>query len=123
MSQEGRFSTDELKQWIIEGIRSRKGKDILYLDLSAIENSVTDSFIICHGDSTTQVAAIGDSVMQIVEEKLHEDVWHTEGYENAQWVLLDYGSIVVHIFQKYYRDFYNLEDLWADAKIQVINEE
>lgn len=123
MSQEGRFSTDELKRWIIEGIRSRKGKDILYLDLSAIENSVTDSFIICHGDSTTQVAAIGDSVMQIVEEKLHEDVWHSEGYENAQWVLLDYGSIVVHIFQKYYRDFYNLEDLWADAKIQVINEE
>lgn len=123
MSQEGKFSTDELKRWIIEGIRSRKGKDILYLDLSAIENSVTDSFIICHGDSTTQVAAIGDSVMQIVEEKLHEDVWHTEGYENAQWVLLDYGSIVVHIFQKYYRDFYNLEDLWADAKIQVINEE
>lgn len=123
MSQEGRFSTEELKRWIIEGIQSRKGKDILYLDLSAIENSVTDSFIICHGDSTTQVAAIGDSVMQIVEEKLHEDVWHTEGYENAQWVLLDYGSIVVHIFQKYYRDFYNLEDLWADAKIQVINEE
>jgi ribosome-associated protein len=109
--------TDLLLASIIEGIHRRKGKDVVSLDLSKIENSVCKHFVICHGDSNTQVDAIADSVIDTVIEATGEKVWHKEGKSNATWVLLDYADIVVHIFQKSYRDFYKLEDLWADAKL------
>ena len=109
--------TDALLSSIIEGIHKKKGKEVVSLDLTKIENAVCKYFVICHGDSNTQVDALADSVMETVLETIGEKVWRKEGKSNATWVLLDYADIVVHIFQKPYRDFYKLEDLWADANM------
>jgi ribosome-associated protein len=108
---------------IIEGIKEKKGKEIVCIDLSALENSICRYFIICHGDSNTQVSAIAQGVEKAMEDKLNERVWHKQGLENAHWVLLDYIDVVVHIFQKEFRDFYNLEGLWADGTFSLIENE
>jgi ribosome-associated protein len=79
-------------------------------------------FVICHGDSNTQVSALADSVIKTVRVETGEKVWHKEGLNNATWVLLDYSDVVIHIFQKEYRDFYKLEELWADAKLTEHND-
>lgn len=105
---------------IIEGIQEKKGKEIVCIDLSSIENSICRYFIICHGDSNTQVGAIAQSVERVMEEKLNEKVLRKQGLENSAWVLLDYVDVVVHIFQKEYRDFYNLEGLWADGRVKLV---
>jgi ribosome-associated protein len=105
---------------IIEGIQEKKGKEIVCIDLSALENSICRYFIICHGDSNTQVGAIAQSVEKVMEDKLNEKVWRKQGLENAHWVLLDYVDVVVHIFQKEFRDFYNLEGLWADGRVNLV---
>lgn len=104
---------------IIHGIQEKKGKDIVSLDLRNISSSVSDYFIICHADSGTQVRAIADSVETEMYKVLEEEPWHKEGFENAEWILLDYVSVVVHIFKKEKRDFYSVEDLWGDAKIKT----
>lgn len=110
-------NTKEIVKAAIEGVLKKKGKDVVSLDLTEIENSVCKYFVICHGDSNTQVDALADSVLETVREETGEKAWHKEGLENATWVLLDYSDVVIHIFQKEYRDFYNLEELWADAKL------
>nr|MDA3954201.1 ribosome silencing factor [Bacteroidales bacterium] len=99
-----------------------KGQNIVSLDLTEIENSVCKYFVICHGDSNTQVSALADSVIKTVRVETGEKVWHKEGLNNATWVLLDYSDVVIHIFQKEYRDFYKLEELWADAKLTEHND-
>lgn len=101
---------------IVEAIQDIKGKDIVILDLTHLENSVTEYFIVCSGDSNTQVDGIASSVVRKTRETLKEKPWHKEGLNNSEWVLLDYVNIVVHIFYRDIREFYNLEDLWADAK-------
>ncbi|MFO7844725.1 MAG: ribosome silencing factor [Bacteroidales bacterium] len=111
------YSTEELVNAIIEGIYKKKGKDPVSLDLTNIENTFCSNFIVCHGDSNTQVEALADSVEENVRETLGLKAWHKEGLENATWVLLDYADVIVHIFQHEYRNFYKLEDLWADAKL------
>jgi ribosome-associated protein len=103
---------------ILEAIDDKKGNNIVSIDLSNIETAVTDYFVITNADSTTQVSAIAHEIEKATSKKLKEKVWKSEGYENLQWVLLDYGSIVVHVFQTPYREFYKLEELWADAKIK-----
>ena len=105
---------------VIKGIQEVKGKNIVHLDLRDIPNAVSDHFIICHGDSSTQVEAISSSVQRIMKEELKERPWHVEGINNAEWVLLDYVNIVVHIFRYDKREFYDLEGLWADATINTI---
>lgn len=115
--------TKELVEASIEGIFKKKGLNVVSLDLTKIENSVCKYFIICHGDSDRQVEAIADSVMETVKEETGEKVWHKEGLETATWVLLDYADVVVHIFQKEYRDLYKLEELWADAKVTHHNDD
>jgi ribosome-associated protein len=110
----------ELVQTITDSILDKKGKKIAILDLSSINFAFCDYFIICHGDSSTQVGAIAESVEIKVKEIHGINKGHIEGLQNAQWVLVDYGSIVVHIFQKEYRDYYKLEDLWGDAQISII---
>ncbi len=104
---------------IIHGIQEKKGKDILSLNLQNIRSSVSDYFIICHADSSTQVKAIADSVEEEMYKALQEDPWHKEGTENAEWIILDYVSVVVHIFKTEKRNFYGVEDLWADAEIRT----
>ena len=108
---------------ILEGIRKIKGKGISIIDLKTIHHTECEYFIICHGSSNTQVDAIAHSVEETTEETTGEKVWHRDGYRNAVWILLDYGNIMVHVFQKDARDFYNLEGLWADAKITKIEED
>jgi len=110
-------NTKEIVSAAIEGILKKKGKDPVSLDLSALENSVCKYFVICHGDSNTQVEALAESVIDTVREETGEKVWHKEGLDTATWVLLDYADVVVHIFQEDYRKLYKLEDLWADGKL------
>lgn len=113
-------SKDDLLANIIKGIEDVKGADIDILDLREIENTVCDYFIVCNGNSNTQVVAISNAIQKAVSKELHEKPWHVEGLENAEWVLMDYVNIVVHIFQKHVREFYNIESLWGDAKITTI---
>ncbi len=107
---------------IIKGIFEKKGENVLKIDLRKLENRITDYFVICHGNSTTQVSAICDSVDDTVRKAGVKHL-HIEGLENSFWVLLDYGSVVVHIFLEEYRNFYNLETLWSDAAIEAMKDE
>ena len=107
--------TDLLIAQIIRGIEEVKGQEIEILDLREIENTVCDYFIICNGTSNTQVNAIVNSVQKSVSKELQEKPWHVEGMDNAEWVLMDYVHVVVHVFQKHIREFYDIEGLWGDA--------
>ncbi|HET8809524.1 MAG TPA: ribosome silencing factor [Flavobacteriaceae bacterium] len=113
-------NTDQLIALIIQGIEEVKGNDIQILDLREIENTVCDYFIICNGSSNTQVNAIVNSVNKTVSKTIQEKPWHIEGTENAEWVLMDYVHVVVHVFQKHIREFYNIEELWGDAKTTLV---
>lgn len=116
-----RVSTDDLIALIIKGIDDVKGEDIQLLDLRDIENTVCNYFIICSGNSNTQVNAIAGSVQKIVSKELKDKPWHIEGQTNSEWLLMDYVNVVVHIFQKHVREYYDIESLWGDAKITEIN--
>ena len=109
-----------LLEGILEGIRRIKGENIKLIDLNTIKHTECGYFVICHGNSTTQVNAIAHSVEETVEETTGIKVWHRDGYRNAIWILLDYGDVMVHIFQERSRQFYNLEGLWSDAKITQV---
>ncbi len=113
-------SSDLLITEIIKGIEDVKGENISILDLREIENTVCEYFIVCDGNSNTQVNAISGSIQKKVSKALKDKPWHVEGENNAEWVLLDYVNIVVHVFQKQVREFYDLEGLWGDAKITNI---
>jgi ribosome-associated protein len=112
--------TDLLITEIVRGIEEIKGQEIEILDLREIENTVCDYFVICNGTSNTQVNAIVNSVQKLVSKTLREKPWHVEGSNNAEWVLLDYVNVVVHVFQKQIREFYNIEGLWGDARLLKI---
>jgi ribosome-associated protein len=107
---------------IIAGVQEVKGNEIIYLDLREIKHAIADYFVVCHGNSHTQVDAIARSVEKETETILNESALHIEGRGNSEWVLMDYGDIVVHIFHKDARPFYALEDLWADAKATLVEE-
>ncbi len=114
-------SPDQLISIILKGIEEVKGKDISILDLREIENTVCDYFIICNGTSNTQVNAIVNSIQKLVSKQLKDKPWHIEGANNGEWVLMDYVNVVVHVFQKHTRDFYDIEGLWGDAKVTSIS--
>lgn len=107
---------------IIEGILQKKGQEIVDIDLTKINSTLCDHFVVCHAESGTQVGAIADSVEKRVKEQLNIRVGHREGIQNATWVLLDFRDIVVHIFQKEIREYYQLEALWGDARQTRIEE-
>ena len=113
-------STDDLISVIIQGIEEVKGENIQLLDLRDIENTVCDYFIICSGNSNTQVKSISGSIQKTVSKQIKDKPWHIEGENNAEWILMDYVNVAVHIFQKQIRDFYDIESLWGDAKITEI---
>ncbi len=114
--QKKKASADELIALISQGIEDVKGNNIILLDLREIENTVCDYFIICNGTSNTQVNAIVSSIQKKVSKTIHDKPWHVEGEDNAEWVLMDYVNVVVHVFQKHIREFYDIEGLWGDAK-------
>lgn len=107
----------------IKGLQDLKAENIVCIDLSKIENAVCDYFLIGTGTSNTHVNALAEAIKKEVKTILKENPWHSEGFGNAEWIILDYVNTVVHIFQAEARNFYNLEELWADAKITNIIEE
>lgn len=114
------MTNEELLKLIIAGIQERKGKKISHVDLSSLEDVSTEHFVICEGSSTMQVSAIADSVREYVQEHAGLKPFNYDGYRNAQWIVIDYGSIYVHIFLPEYREYYNLEQLWNDARITEV---
>jgi ribosome-associated protein len=108
---------DDLVRIIVEAMQDKKAKAPVVMDFKQIPGAAFDRFVICHGTSRTQVDAIADNVDRQVRKTLHIHPWHAEGFENAEWILIDYGDVVVHVFQDSRRIFYNLEQLWADAVI------
>ncbi|MGI9532686.1 ribosome silencing factor [Lutimonas sp.] len=113
-------NSDLLITEIIKGIEEVKGENISIIDLREIENTVCDYFILCDGTSNTQVSAISASIQKTVSKSIKDKPWHVEGEANAEWILLDYVNLAVHVFQKHVREFYNLEELWGDGKITNI---
>lgn len=113
-------NADQLITTIIGGIEDVKGKEITLLDLRDIENTVCDYFIVCEGTSNTQVNAIVNSIQKQVSKTIKDKPWHIEGTDNAEWVLMDYVNVVVHVFQKHIREYYDIESLWGDAKTTQI---
>ena len=113
-------SSELVKKFVVEGLQEIKEQNITVLDLREIENAVTDFFIIAEGNSNTQVNSLADSVHKVVRENVGDKPWHIEGRDNSEWVLMDYVTVVVHVFQKGIREFYDLEGLWGDAEITII---
>lgn len=107
---------------IIAGIFEKKGEYLVKLDMRNLENSVCDYFVICHANSKSQVSSLVDSVELTVKKYTGERPHHKEGLDNCHWVLLDYGNVLVHIFQEEFRNFYKLEALWADAVSEVVED-
>ena len=117
---ERKSSTNELIALIIQGVDEVKGQNVNLLDLREIENTVCDYFIVCNGTSNTHVNAIVGSIQKTVSKAIQDKPWHVEGEDNAEWVLMDYVNVVVHVFQKQVREFYDIEGLWGDAKFTTI---
>ncbi len=111
------YESEDLTRLIIEGMEDTKAKDIVILDLQDIEHAITNYFVICHGSSKPQLEAIANAIIEKTIKSLKVKPWHREGFENAEWILLDYVDVVVHIFREDRREFYQLEKLWADANI------
>ncbi|MBF45784.1 MAG: ribosome silencing factor [Flavobacteriales bacterium] len=115
-------TSEILSSIIIKGMQEVKAKEIVSLDLRNIEVSICDFFIVCHSTSNTHSSAIAESVIEETLLSFKEKPWQKEGLTNGDWILLDYGNVVVHIFQKEIRDYYKIEKLWGDANIEVIKE-
>ncbi|UZD24737.1 ribosome silencing factor [Algoriphagus halophytocola] len=114
------MTAEELSKVIVKGMEEKKASDIVLMDLRDIKNTVTDFFVICSGNSDTQLEAIADSVEEQVYKAGEGNPWKSEGKNGQQWILVDYVNVVAHIFLKDKRSFYGLEDLWGDAKVTRI---
>lgn len=112
--------TKTLQQLIIEGIQERKGRGITIVDMSDIESAAASKFIIAEGNSTMQVGSIADSVREYVQEQGGIKPYNYDGYGNSEWIVIDYGDVLVHIFIREARQRYNLEELWSDAVISEV---
>ncbi|MFV0390677.1 MAG: ribosome silencing factor [Paludibacteraceae bacterium] len=110
----------EIVEKIVEGIQEKKGKKIVVVDLNKLPDASCGYFVICEGDSVTHVNSVAFSVKDWVNEKLHVKPYASDGFENSQWIAMDYGTIIVHVFQREYREFYDLEHLWLDADLGYI---
>lgn len=118
--KEGMTKTKELVNKIIEGIQEKKGTEIVVADLTEIGDTICDYLVICQGNSPTQLDAIIRSIAEVTERDLNERPIGLDGYRNAEWVAMDYVDVVVHVFLPDFRAFYQLENLWADAKLDRI---
>ncbi|HEY4800177.1 MAG TPA: ribosome silencing factor [Bacteroidia bacterium] len=115
-------TSSSLVRYAIKGIEEKKGNEIVCINLKKISNNACDYFIICEGTSRTHVQAIAESVEEFVKKHTGNNPWHVEGRQNAEWVLLDYVDVAVHVFQPEARSHYNLENMWADAEIVDMKE-
>ena len=119
---DNKATSKKVSELAVTGILEKKGHDIVVLDLKGIDGAICDYFVICHGTSRPQVEAIMDSVDWTIKKETGQNPFHVEGTQNAEWVLVDYVDVVVHIFIEEKRQFYKLESLWADAPKQVIED-
>jgi ribosome-associated protein len=109
-------NAEEILSVVVKSMQDGKGKDIVSLNMKKIHTAVTDYFVICHGSSKTQVDAIADKILENVKKECGSSAYNKEGFENSEWILIDYVDVVVHVFLDSTRSFYQLEDLWADAE-------
>jgi len=118
VKNKARNESSYISELAIHGIQEKKGNDIVRLDLRNINSSVTDYFVICHADSTTQVKAIANSIEDEIFKAIQQEPWRKEGLEYGEWILLDYINVVIHVFRTDKREFYGVEELWGDAEIK-----
>lgn len=114
------LNNEELIEQVVEAIQDKKGKNIVIADMTGLGNTICDYFVICEGNSNTQVSAITDSIWEGLIDKFGHKPFAVDGQRNSQWVAMDYGAVFVHIFLPDVRAFYDIEHLWADAKLQYI---
>lgn len=119
---EDKTNSSYLKSIIIEGMQEKKASNIVVMDLKKVKNAVADYFVICTGNSDTQLDAISDGVEESVYKNLKQGPWHKEGKQNKEWVLIDYVDVVAHVFKKEKRDFFALEELWGDAELTHVDD-
>ncbi|GHV56834.1 ribosomal silencing factor RsfS [Bacteroidia bacterium] len=112
--------TKVLVNTIVEALQEKKGKKIVILDLTRLEGSICKYFIIAQGNTPTQTSALSDEVWDLVYDRLHEKPLGAVGMQEAQWIAMDYGSVMLHVFIPHIREYYNLENLWADADVTEI---
>lgn len=110
---------NDISALIVHGMQEKKGNEIVRLDLRNLNSSVADFFIICHAESSTQIKAIANSVEEEVFKATGQEPVHKEGFQHAEWILLDYADVIVHIFKSDKREFYGIEDLWGDAEVKI----
>lgn len=116
------ISAEELRDLIVKGMQEKKAQDVVVMDLRHVKNAICDYFIICSGNSDTQIDAIASSIEDEVYKASQQNPWHQEGKTNREWILIDYVDVVAHVFRKDRRSFYDLEQLWGDAEIHYIEE-
>jgi len=111
------INSEKLREIVVDGMKEKKAQNIVVMDLREVKNAIADFFIICTGTSETQIDAISESIEEFVYRFAGQEVWHREGKENKEWILLDFVDVVANIFKKNTREFYSLEELWGDAKL------
>lgn len=114
--------SNELSDLVVQGMLEKKASDVVVMDLRSVKNAVADYFVICSGNSDTQIDAISDSVEEFVHKATRQNPWKREGKQNREWIIIDYIDVVAHVFNKEKRDYYALEELWGDAEITRIEE-
>jgi ribosome-associated protein len=119
VKKEQQFTDSELIDIIVNAMDDKKASNIILMNLNKLEKSVCNAFVICNADSGTQVRAIADNVQEETIKQLNVNAWRRQGDENALWIILDYGTVVVHVFRTEAREYYSLESLWADAEIEL----
>lgn len=117
------LKTEEIVSKVIEALEDNKAHQIVKIDLRKIENCFCSFFVICHGTSGTHIAGLTDAVEEKLREELDEKPFHIEGSNASRWTVLDYGDVVVHVFDKELRDYYQIEEFWGDGIIEIIPEE
>ncbi|QHV97243.1 MULTISPECIES: ribosome silencing factor [Spirosoma] len=122
INKSNEFSAEQIRDFVVRGMLEKKGQDIVVMDLRNVKNAICDYFVLCSGNSDTQIDAISTSIEEEVYKASRQDPWHKEGKLNREWILLDYVDVVAHVFKKDRRSFYDLEQLWGDAEIQHIDE-
>lgn len=116
------LTSEELCNLVVKGMQEKKAIDVVVMDLRDVKTAIADFFVICSGNSDTQIDAIADSIEEEVYKASQVDPWHEEGKMNREWILLDYVDVVAHVFKKDRREFYDLEQLWGDAEIRLVEE-
>jgi len=114
------IENEQIVNEIVEGIQDRKGKEVVVVNLTKLKEAPCSYFVICEGDSNVHVNSVAISVKDWVRDHIDIKPYATDGFENCEWIAMDYGQIIVHVFQRQTRAFYDIEHLWADAEINEL---